>query len=55
MTIQEIEDAVDYDSDILVCIYCDREVDDTYCHNCNEYKGIVTSVEWELITGESWF
>lgn len=40
--------------DDLVCVYCDNRVYDVYCHDCMEYKGIMTIEDWQNYTGEIW-
>ena len=50
---RDMFDMID-DMDTMVCVFCDNEVHDTYCHNCQEYKGLMTIAEWEAYTGEVW-
>lgn len=50
---RDIADMVD-DMDTMVCVFCDNEVHGDYCHNCQEYKGLMTVAEWEAYTGEVW-
>jgi len=26
---------------VVVCVFCGNETTDSYCHECNEYKGLV--------------
>lgn len=40
--------------DALVCVYCDRWAAASGCHNCGEYKGLMTVASWERYTGEVW-
>jgi hypothetical protein len=37
-----------------VCVFCDELTDTFYCSKCQEYKGLMTILEWEKYTGEVW-
>ena len=52
MDMDMFEDLIDLDD--KVCVYCDTRVDDVYCSDCMEYKGIMTIAEWQNYTGEIW-
>ena len=60
MNIDEFTAAADaaYDRtlDRYVCLFCDIEVsmDSITCKSCQDYKGIVTMLNWEEINGEEW-
>lgn len=56
MTIDQIQEIQDYDMDMLVCVFCDMEINPEYpyCTNCLEYKGVMTLQQWEEYTNESW-
>ncbi len=30
-----------------VCVFCDNDVEDTFCNVCQEYKGIMTLREYK--------
>jgi hypothetical protein len=40
--------------EVMVCVFCDRQVMDPFCGYCQEYKGLMTITEWESYTGEVW-
>ena len=39
---------------VLVCQFCDVAVNNVFCYQCGEYKGIMTLAQWEDYTGEMW-
>ncbi len=36
----------------LYCIFCDNQVSERICFNCNEYKGVVTESEYKELQKE---
>jgi len=42
------------DEDIMVCVFCDQDTTLPYCASCNEYKGLMSIIDWEAYTGETW-
>jgi hypothetical protein len=37
---------------IYYCVFCDNQVADHICLNCNEYKGVVPQAEYEQFQQE---
>ena len=38
----------------IVCVFCSDYSSESFCGNCNEYKGLMTLGEWLSYTQESW-
>jgi hypothetical protein len=38
----------------MICCYCDQEVFDLVCFDCNEYKGVMAIADWEIYYNETW-
>ena len=36
----------------LYCIFCDNQVSERICFNCNEYKGVVPEAEYNQFQQE---